>query len=884
MYQPQKQILCILFACCFLFAAQAQDVKQLVVQQLKSQNLDVASGDVVIYKDVVSRTSNVRHVYFQQAINRVPILNTESSIHIAQDGRLLYNSNNFVLNKVNAAPIASKENLQPEIALKEIIKDLGYKSLKPLEIIEKSNTNDPYEVHFDHGGIFEREVRMYYRYTLWEGRLTPIWQANVFEKDYEHYWDVWYHITENRVIKKEDLVTLCDLAEDRPANYHENLYDIPNYKAREEGDAAFCENCYEVFKLPIESPFYGNRNISEYENFPIGSPYGWHDTNGIEGPDSHVTEGNNVTAIEADDNYGYQPSGGSELDFSGFAFDTQYTQENQFEDAAITNIFYTCNTVHDIYYTYGFDERSGNFQYNNYGQGGMWGDPLLAHTQSSIRPCNAFMVTPRDGVSPTLVMGKCNTRDGSYDNLVLVHEYSHGLSARLTIGDGNLSYKESPTEGWSDWLAMMLTMQAEDTPLTPRTIGTYLRGQSIDGPGVRAYPYTMDTDLNPLTFASLEEGMSIHAVGTVWATILWEITWRLIEEYGFDPNIYSFTGDINQDAGNIMALAVVIEGFRYTGSIGGFVNARDGILIAAESIYGPEMTCLLWEAFTTRGMGVFADSGGPFVLGDEFPSFDFEELEPRFDLELEGICNTSEELRFLTGGFPRGGVYSGPGISDNGNGTNFSFDPVEAGVGTHEIVYSFSESPCFPASQETVEIVVSEDIEPPFIDCPEEIMITYATGDGYSIPDYFFRLFVQDNCSNSLLARETQTPPPGTILTEGSVLVTLEAEDLAGNVAICSFNLILNPPTESDDDPVVLSSGMNVTPNPARDQLTLENPIEYLIHDYEIYDVIGKRVVAKRLKTRVASISIPVDHLQTGLYFLRVNFSNTSTIFRIVKD
>lgn len=39
---------------------------------------------------------------------------------------------------------------------------------------------------------------------------------------------------------------------------------------------------------------------------------------------------------------------------------------------------------------------------------------------------------------------------------------------------------------------------------------------------------------------------------------------------------------------------------------------------------------------------------------------------------------------------PSGGVFSGPGITDDGNGSTYAFDPTSAGVGTHELTYTFT--------------------------------------------------------------------------------------------------------------------------------------------------------------------------------------------------
>ena len=46
----------------------------------------------------------------------------------------------------------------------------------------------------------------------------------------------------------------------------------------------------------------------------------------------------------------------------------------------------------------------------------------------------------------------------------------------------------------------------------------------------------------------------------------------------------------------------------------------------------------------------------------------------------------------LGGGTPIGGIYSGPGVTDGGNGMTFSFDPLLAGIGPHTITYTVSDS------------------------------------------------------------------------------------------------------------------------------------------------------------------------------------------------
>ena len=46
-----------------------------------------------------------------------------------------------------------------------------------------------------------------------------------------------------------------------------------------------------------------------------------------------------------DANTGFQPDGGANLDFSGFAFDILYTNANQYEEASVTQLFYLNNVM-----------------------------------------------------------------------------------------------------------------------------------------------------------------------------------------------------------------------------------------------------------------------------------------------------------------------------------------------------------------------------------------------------------------------------------------------------------------------------------------------------------------------------------------------------------
>jgi len=72
---------------------------------------------------------------------------------------------------------------------------------------------------------------------------------------------------------------------------------------------------------------------------------------------------------------------------------------------------------------------------------------------------------------------------------------------------------------------------------------------------------------------------------------------------------------------------------------------------------------------------------------------------------LGSICIDAEIQAGLGGGTPTGGVYSGAGITDDGNGITYSFDPSAAGVGVHRITYDFTDANgCMTSASDDVEV------------------------------------------------------------------------------------------------------------------------------------------------------------------------------------
>lgn len=223
--------------------------------------------------------------------------------------------------------------------------------------------------------------------------------------------------------------------------------------------------------------------------------------------------------------------------------------------------------------------------------------------------------------------------DGDYDSGIVAHEYGHGISTRLTAGAQQVNClfnDEQMGEGWSDWVGLMMTINPGDTPEQPRGIGTFAVNQPTNGVGIRPAPYSTDFSVNSATYGLTNNaGISRpHGIGFVWATMLWDLTWELIDQYGFDPDL------INGNGGNNLATQLVIDGMKLQSCQPGFIDGRDAILQADQIANNGANACYIWKVFANRGLGFSASQGASTDRFDQVEAFD---LPPTITLPCQPL-------------------------------------------------------------------------------------------------------------------------------------------------------------------------------------------------------------------------------------------------------
>ncbi|MDX5418501.1 MAG: T9SS-dependent M36 family metallopeptidase [Hymenobacteraceae bacterium] len=778
-------------------------------QKYKVSDKDIS--DLKLSSESRSKKSGVTHLYIIQQHEGIEIHGAITNMAVTSDGKVVHVGDrlyNGIEGKVNSR----QPTLDAAGAIAAAARHLGTAVKEPLTVLEAANGNNR-ETLLSKGGISLEPIpaKLVYQ-PMFDGSLRLAWEVSIYELDAQNWWNIRVDANTGELLDKDNMVVHCQFENDGAGGKF--LHDTHSHTAAvapldEDMDmtpyapmAGPVNNgktpgLYMVYPMPIESPSHGIRvEVNAKVADPIASPKGWHTDNK---KSYTITRGNNVYAYEDPNNtghiasnndngadvvHGHSPDGGTQRVFK---YPVDFKQQPvAYRDAAITNLFYWNNIIHDLWYKYGFDEESGNFQADNFGKDGLGGDYVMAEAQDgrnipTVRN-NANFATPIDGrrprmqmylwsgipdsdrfrvispssiagsypigtaafgpaLSPTPITGKlvlvnsegansveaCGTVlnaaevsgniavvyrgtcaftikvknaqnagaiavvvidnlpgapaglggadpsitipsvrisdvtgasiraqldanqevivslkddgpgpeiDGDFDNGIIVHEYGHGISNRLTGGrnttsclptqvlfSGQVLTTEQMGEGWSDWFGLMMTMQVGDTREKIRGIGTYAAGQATNGQGIRPAPYSTDFSVNNFTYgATNNPSLSApHGIGFVFATILWEMTWDLVDKYGFDPDLY------NGNGGNNMAMQLVIDGLKLQPCYPGFVDGRDAILLADQLNYGGANQELIWRAFARRGVGYSASQGLSYYRFDQVEAFDLPE-------------------------------------------------------------------------------------------------------------------------------------------------------------------------------------------------------------------------------------------------------------------
>ncbi|MFB3894966.1 MAG: M36 family metallopeptidase [bacterium] len=541
---------------------------------------DKALADYQITKNIQTAHNGITNLSYQQFYQGLEVFNAQIRVNLNNAGSIISVSANHTPNitgsvdaklSASAAVIAGAKCISDKVSFIPIIKESS-QSLNQKTVFES--------------GVFAEDIAADLIVFPLGSTARPAWRMTFVEKDTPNVY-----------------LVLID-AETGDLLYRQNLTKY-----------AASGLVYEESPIATIPPFSSSRVTKLFDGSAVSaattaSPLGWvTDT---------TTLGNNVRAEEDWDANNSTPGEMAISTTGNFSFTLDlYQDPTTYRNASITNLFWVNNMMHDWLYDLGFTESAGNFQGDNFGRGGSASDYVVAQAQDGSGTDNANFYTPADGSKPRMQMYiftyTSPRRDSSINNDVPIHEYCHGLSNRL-VGIYSLDGVQSGGmgEGWSDWYAVTLLDDYPKSTTNSMVVGAYVVDDTL---GIRRYPYSMNTSVNPLTYGDMAG--EVHDDGEIWCVTLWEMYKLLVQRYGLDSDTTQPWRIETPYDGRERAWLMVTDAMKLSPDSPTMLDMRDAILLADKNNFAGADIDIIWKVFAKRGMGYSASSNGDTILVTE---------------------------------------------------------------------------------------------------------------------------------------------------------------------------------------------------------------------------------------------------------------------------
>lgn len=549
--------------------------------------------------------TGVSHVYARQTAGGVDVLNGVANVNINNNGRVQSASQTFapmrqVRNAMRSARGRLTARTDQHASLKKALKtlcnhigsDMDDDAIDTVSISEASS-DEAWAPKFIIKGIPTKTAvdgsataqQAMVRGS--DGRLVHVWDFMLEQDDYS--WNARISMSTEEVESLRDRRLRSGNCERGNRATKDGIEDHKPAK-RSDGGALEKRLSYLVVPITRQDPRDGFDFVVNPET--RASPNGWVATD--------KTSGNNAVAYRSS-----QSNVAEETSPDTFAYyheDTESPGTPQNVGAAITNAFYVVNSLHDIFYIYGFTEATFNFQDDNYGKGGVGDDRVAISVQDSHDFNGVDFTTPPDGESAFLrlfLFDRTNPdRDSGLENSLIAHAYTLGVANRLT-GGGTAACLQSSiskglAEGWGDAFADWLGQTAA---VGDFTIGSYV---SNNPGGLRSHPYSRDSSVNPLTYADGSPSAAAGAIGEAWANMLHNLIAGLADNRGWSQT--SLT-DQTGSSGNVVFMHLFMDGLSIQPCEPTFITARDAIIQADQNRYNGDHFCIIWRVFASKGLG-----------------------------------------------------------------------------------------------------------------------------------------------------------------------------------------------------------------------------------------------------------------------------------------
>ena len=391
----------------FSVSVYSQDYQALIRQHLESGKaglkFDPADiNDLSITDSYEDVSTGLHYVYAQQRINGVPIENAVINFVFKQQLIVLANSDRLVsqvMNKINQSQPITEVS---EAVITAITRSTGPNPLRSAPVLIESSLGHSYKFKKPAAVLEDIPAQLLYKLNS-QNQLILYWKVGIHETSGD-YWNNYIHTTTGQIDQRTNMTLFCysPTHADHDLNHKFEYNSSFNYLPLKPQAIQ-----YRVWALPLSAPNAGSSSLVTDPSDPVASPLGWHD----DGTTKYTnTQGNNTHAFaDLDTNFissNDEPNGGASLVFD-FPYNPNGTIASN-KNAAVVNLFYMNNIMHDFAYQYGFTEEAGNFQTKNISGKGKGNDRVIALAQYGANSAryrnNADFLAPADGTNGRMRM------------------------------------------------------------------------------------------------------------------------------------------------------------------------------------------------------------------------------------------------------------------------------------------------------------------------------------------------------------------------------------------------------------------------------------------------------------------------------------------------
>ena len=397
---------CLLLMC-FGVLVIGQDYPTLIrghLESLKSgkpfESADVS--DLLITDSYEDVSTGLHYVYAQQRIDGLPIENAILNFVFKKNTILVSNSDRLVVNVISklnkVKPLTDVSNA----VITALNRSTGPSAFRAAPKLLHASTDHHYK--FEKPTTIQEDIPAQLLYKLDdENKLILYWKVGIHEASGD-YWNNYIHAETGTIDLRINMTLSCFSPGHSTGSNQDAAVPNPVYHYLPMKPPAMQ---YRVWALPLSAPNAGSSTLVTDPSDPLASPLGWHD----DGTTKYThTQGNNTHAFADLDTNNIssndEPNGGASLIFD-FPYDPNGTIASN-KNAAVVNLFYMNNIMHDFAYQYGFTEEAGNFQAKNISGKGKGNDRVIALAQygatSSRYRNNADFLAPEDGTNGRMRM------------------------------------------------------------------------------------------------------------------------------------------------------------------------------------------------------------------------------------------------------------------------------------------------------------------------------------------------------------------------------------------------------------------------------------------------------------------------------------------------